>query len=51
LPCDYIFPQISDFGLAICGGNLNKDAIMPSGTVGYVAPEYLLDGMCISLEQ
>ncbi|TVU42374.1 hypothetical protein EJB05_08776, partial [Eragrostis curvula] len=36
--------KISDFGLAIHGGNLNKDNIMPSGTVGYVAPEYLLDG-------
>ncbi|GJN09787.1 hypothetical protein PR202_ga27823 [Eleusine coracana subsp. coracana] len=36
--------DISDFGLAICGGNLDKCAMMPSGTVGYVAPEYLLDG-------
>ncbi|KAK3123158.1 hypothetical protein QOZ80_8AG0624980 [Eleusine coracana subsp. coracana] len=36
--------KISDFGLAICGGNLDKCAMMPSGTVGYVAPEYLLDG-------
>ncbi|KAL6839164.1 hypothetical protein ACP4OV_031055 [Aristida adscensionis] len=36
--------KISDFGLAIYGGNHNKDGIKPSGTVGYVAPEYLLDG-------
>ncbi|RCV30586.1 hypothetical protein SETIT_6G107700v2 [Setaria italica] len=36
--------KISDFGLAIYGGNHNKDDINPSGTVGYVAPEYLLDG-------
>ncbi|KAG8046927.1 hypothetical protein GUJ93_ZPchr0008g12219 [Zizania palustris] len=39
--------KISDFGLAIYGGNHNKDGINPSGTVGYVAPEYLLDGTCI----
>ncbi|CAO2201325.1 unnamed protein product [Urochloa humidicola] len=37
--------KISDFGLAIYGGNRNKDDINPSGTVGYVAPEYLLDGL------
>ncbi|CAO2206406.1 unnamed protein product [Urochloa humidicola] len=36
--------KISDFGLAIYGGNCNKDDINPSGTLGYVAPEYLLDG-------
>lgn len=36
--------KISDFGLAIYGGNHNKEDIKPSGTVGYVAPEYLLDG-------
>ncbi|RLM61395.1 putative receptor-like protein kinase [Panicum miliaceum] len=36
--------KISDFGLAINGGNHNKDVIKPSGTFGYVAPEYLLDG-------
>ncbi|XP_062196798.1 probable receptor-like protein kinase At1g80640 [Phragmites australis] len=36
--------KISDFGLAIYGGDHNKDDIKPSGTVGYVAPEYLLDG-------
>ncbi|KAM0856652.1 hypothetical protein ACQ4PT_048976 [Festuca glaucescens] len=36
--------KISDFGLAIYGGNHNRDDINPSGTVGYVAPEYLLDG-------
>ncbi|KAL6599147.1 hypothetical protein ACP70R_046011 [Stipagrostis hirtigluma subsp. patula] len=36
--------KISDFGLAIYGGNRNKEDMKPSGTVGYVAPEYLLDG-------
>lgn len=36
--------QISDFGLAITGGNSNKTNIKLSGTLGYVAPEYLLDG-------
>lgn len=36
--------KISDFGLAIYGGNHNKADLKPSGTVGYVAPEYLLDG-------
>lgn len=42
--------QISDFGLAMYGGNHNKEDINPSGTVGYVAPEYLLDGtrICFS---
>jgi serine/threonine protein kinase len=39
-----LFLQISDFGLAIYGGNHNKADLKPSGTVGYVAPEYLLDG-------
>lgn len=42
-----LFLQISDFGLAIYGGNHNKADLKPSGTVGYVAPEYLLDGTCI----
>ncbi|CAA3016884.1 probable receptor kinase At1g80640 [Olea europaea subsp. europaea] len=36
--------KLSDFGLAITGGNLNKTNIKLSGTLGYVAPEYLLDG-------
>ena len=39
------FIQLSDFGLAISGGNPNKNSIKLSGTLGYVAPEYLLDGM------
>lgn len=43
--CDSVLLQISDFGLAINGGNHNKDVIKPSGTFGYVAPEYLLDGI------
>ncbi|PIN00078.1 Serine/threonine protein kinase [Handroanthus impetiginosus] len=36
--------KLSDFGLAITGGNSNKSNIKLSGTLGYVAPEYLLDG-------
>ncbi|KAL3835496.1 hypothetical protein ACJIZ3_010232 [Penstemon smallii] len=36
--------QLSDFGLATTGGNSNKTNIKLSGTLGYVAPEYLLDG-------
>lgn len=37
--------QLSDFGLAIAGWNLSKSNVKLSGTLGYVAPEYLLDGM------
>ncbi|KAE9453567.1 hypothetical protein C3L33_14539, partial [Rhododendron williamsianum] len=36
--------KLSDFGLAITGGNQSKENIKLSGTLGYVAPEYLLDG-------
>ncbi|XAR71022.1 Non-specific serine/threonine protein kinase [Bertholletia excelsa] len=36
--------KLSDFGLAITDGTQNKNNIKLSGTVGYVAPEYLLDG-------
>ncbi|CAI9786800.1 unnamed protein product [Fraxinus pennsylvanica] len=36
--------KLSDFGLAIHGGNSNKTNIKFSGTLGYDAPEYLLDG-------
>ncbi|CAK9183851.1 unnamed protein product [Ilex paraguariensis] len=36
--------KISDFGLAITDGSQNKNNIKLSGTLGYVAPEYLLDG-------
>ncbi|XP_008788933.2 probable receptor-like protein kinase At1g80640 isoform X1 [Phoenix dactylifera] len=36
--------KISDFGLAVTGGNHNKGSVNLSGTLGYVAPEYLLDG-------
>ncbi|XP_075511064.1 putative receptor-like protein kinase At1g80640 isoform X3 [Primulina tabacum] len=36
--------KLSDFGLAITGGSSNKANIKLSGTLGYVAPEYLLDG-------
>ncbi|GJR27356.1 probable receptor-like protein kinase [Tanacetum coccineum] len=35
---------LSDFGLAITGGIHGKNNIKLSGTLGYVAPEYLLDG-------
>ncbi|KAG2656498.1 probable receptor-like protein kinase At1g80640 isoform X2 [Panicum virgatum] len=36
--------KISDFGLAVTSGNQSKGNIKLSGTMGYVAPEYLLDG-------
>ncbi|KAK4485806.1 hypothetical protein RD792_008453, partial [Penstemon davidsonii] len=36
--------KISDFVLAITEGNSNKTNTKVSGTLGYVAPEYLLDG-------
>ncbi|CAI9092637.1 OLC1v1027937C1 [Oldenlandia corymbosa var. corymbosa] len=36
--------KLSDFGLAIVDGAQNKNNIKLSGTLGYVAPEYLLDG-------
>ncbi|PWA66390.1 serine-threonine/tyrosine-protein kinase catalytic domain-containing protein [Artemisia annua] len=35
--------KLSDFGLAITGGIHGKNNIKLSGTLGYVAPEYLLD--------
>ncbi|CAH9142735.1 unnamed protein product [Cuscuta epithymum] len=36
--------KISDFGLCASGGNINKSIAKISGSQGYVAPEYLLDG-------
>uniref|UniRef100_A0A0R0GLS3 Protein kinase domain-containing protein n=2 Tax=Glycine max TaxID=3847 RepID=A0A0R0GLS3_SOYBN len=36
--------KLSDFGLAITNGSQNKNNLKLSGTLGYVAPEYLLDG-------
>ncbi|EXC04746.1 putative receptor-like protein kinase [Morus notabilis] len=36
--------KLSDFGLAVADGTQNKNSIKLSGTLGYVAPEYLLDG-------
>ncbi|MCD7472550.1 hypothetical protein HAX54_013818 [Datura stramonium] len=36
--------KLSDFGLSVLGGAQNKKSIKLSGTLGYVAPEYLLDG-------
>ncbi|KAE9586930.1 putative protein kinase RLK-Pelle-RLCK-X family [Lupinus albus] len=36
--------KLSDFGLAIIDGSQSKKSIKLSGTLGYVAPEYLLDG-------
>ncbi|KAK7311220.1 hypothetical protein RJT34_09218 [Clitoria ternatea] len=36
--------KLSDFGLAITDGSQNKNNIKLSGTLGYLAPEYLLDG-------
>lgn len=37
--------QLSDFGLAVADGAKTSKNIKVSGTLGYVAPEYLLDGM------
>ncbi|KAK9742195.1 hypothetical protein RND81_03G154500 [Saponaria officinalis] len=36
--------KVSDFGLAITDGPNSKNNMKLSGTMGYVAPEYLLDG-------
>ncbi|XP_021769414.1 probable receptor-like protein kinase At1g80640 [Chenopodium quinoa] len=36
--------KLSDFGFAITNGPHIKNNIKLSGTIGYVAPEYLLDG-------
>lgn len=37
--------KLSDFGLAVMDGAQNRNNIKLSGTLGYVAPEYLLDGI------
>lgn len=42
--CHVLFIQLSDFGLAVTSGIKAKN-IKLSGTLGYVAPEYLLQGM------
>ncbi|XP_071721868.1 probable receptor-like protein kinase At1g80640 [Rutidosis leptorrhynchoides] len=36
--------KLSDFGLAVSDPAHNKNSLKLSGTLGYVAPEYLLDG-------
>lgn len=36
--------KLSDFGLAVTDGSQNNNNLKLSGTLGYVAPEYLLDG-------
>ncbi|KAM7276648.1 hypothetical protein ACFE04_018514 [Oxalis oulophora] len=36
--------KLSDFGLAVSDPARNKNGLKLSGTLGYVAPEYLLDG-------
>ncbi|KAK1316571.1 putative receptor-like protein kinase [Acorus calamus] len=36
--------KIADFGLAVTDGNQGRGDVKLSGTLGYVAPEYLLDG-------
>ncbi|CAL8133242.1 unnamed protein product [Prunus armeniaca] len=38
--------KLSDFGLAVTAGMKDKDNVKLSGTLDYVAPEYILDGMC-----
>ncbi|PPR84354.1 hypothetical protein GOBAR_AA36356 [Gossypium barbadense] len=37
--------KLSDFGLAVTDAAQNKNNLKLSGTLGYVAPEYLLDGI------
>ncbi|KAJ6862199.1 hypothetical protein NC652_039136 [Populus alba x Populus x berolinensis] len=41
--------KLSDFGLAVADSSHNKKKLKLSGTVGYVAPEYMLDGMLTEL--
>ena len=41
----FILIQLSDFGLAVAGGIRSTYNVKLSGTLGYLAPEYLLDGM------
>ncbi|KAG0503460.1 hypothetical protein HPP92_003532 [Vanilla planifolia] len=36
--------KISDFGLAVCVDNQTKLSVKLSGNLGYLAPEYILDG-------
>ncbi|XP_006654258.2 probable receptor-like protein kinase At1g80640 [Oryza brachyantha] len=36
--------KIADFGLAVSSGSVHRGSVKLSGTLGYVAPEYLLDG-------
>ncbi|OAY53625.1 probable receptor-like protein kinase At1g80640 [Manihot esculenta] len=36
--------KLSDFGLAVADSSQNRNKLKLSGTVGYVAPEYMLDG-------
>ncbi|KAI4337273.1 hypothetical protein L6164_015709 [Bauhinia variegata] len=36
--------KLSDFGLAVADGSQDKNNMKLSGTLGYLAPEYLLDG-------
>ncbi|XP_022732193.1 probable receptor-like protein kinase At1g80640 isoform X2 [Durio zibethinus] len=36
--------KLSDFGLAVTDAAQNKNNLKLSGTLGYIAPEYLLDG-------
>ena len=42
-PTIFTLIQLSDFGLAVTTGSQNKNVKL-SGTLGYVAPEYLLEG-------
>lgn len=40
--------QLSDFGLAVKASGVNGNAdVELLGTLGYVAPEYMLDGMLL----
>lgn len=40
----FYFIQLSDFGLSVTAGTQSRN-VKISGTLGYVAPEYLLEGM------
>ncbi|PHT89351.1 hypothetical protein T459_04464 [Capsicum annuum] len=47
----FYFDQLSDFGLAVAGWNLSKSNVKISGTLGYVALEYLLDGLSLPFQR
>lgn len=48
-PLSVVWFQLSDFGLAVADSSQNRNKLKLSGTVGYVAPEYMLDGKLTKL--